>query len=138
MATRNILHISKLQEFEDFLETKGYMIVATSKNPYEVLRAQKDGDTVIVYQKKYLSTMDKDYMYNREIIKNQVKQSNADRIRGMTNEELAKFLSEFSACNICEQFDKRLDRCGADNHFVCVKEYAEAIIGDWLKQLVEE
>ena len=30
MATRNILHISKLQEFEDFLETKGYMIVATS------------------------------------------------------------------------------------------------------------
>ena len=26
MATRNILHISKLQEFEDFLETKGYMI----------------------------------------------------------------------------------------------------------------
>ena len=48
MATRSILHISKLQEFEDFLETKGYMIVATSKNPYEVLRAQKDGDTVIV------------------------------------------------------------------------------------------
>ncbi|MFR7445074.1 MAG: hypothetical protein ACLUUO_18705 [Sellimonas intestinalis] len=52
MAMRNILHISKLQEFEDFLETKGYMIVATSKNPFEVLRAQKDGDTVIVYQKK--------------------------------------------------------------------------------------
>ena len=51
MATRNILHISKLQEFEDFLETKGYMIVATSKNPFEVLRAQKDGDRVIVYQK---------------------------------------------------------------------------------------
>ena len=66
------------------------------------------------------------------------KQSNADRIRGMTEEELARFLSEFSACNICEQFDKRLDRCGADNHFVCVKEYAEAIIGDWLKQPVEE
>ena len=142
MATRNILHISKLQEFEDFLETKGYMIVATSKNPYEVLRAQKDGDTVIVYQKKdakeHLSTMDKDYHLVREFIKGQRKQSNADRIRGMTGEELAKFLSEFSACNICEQFDKRLDRCGADNHFVCVKEYAEAIIGDWLKQLVEE
>ena len=64
--------------------------------------------------------------------------TNAQRIRNMTDEELAKFLSEFSACNICEQFDKRLDRCGADNHFVCVKEYAEAIIGDWLKQPVEE
>ena len=118
------------------------MIVATSKNPYEVLRAQKDGDTVIVYQKKdakeHLSTMDKDYRIVREFIKGQRKLSNADRIRGMTDEELAKFLSEFSACNICEQFDKRLDRCGADNHFVCVKEYAQAIIGDWLKQPVEE
>ena len=142
MATRNILHISKLQEFEDFLETKGYMIVATSKNPYEVLRAQKDGDTVVVYKKKdakeHLSTMDKDYHLVREFIKNQRKQSNAQRIRNMTDEELAKFLSEFSACNVCEQFDKRLDRCGADNHFVCVKEYAEAVIGDWLKRTVEE
>lgn len=142
MATRNILHISKLQEFEDFLETKGYMIVATSKNPYEVLRAQKDGDTVVVYKKKdakeHLSTTDKDYHLVREFIKGQRKQSNADRIRGMTGEELANFLSEFRACNVCEQFDKRLDRCGADNNFLCVKEYAEAIIGDWLKQTVEE
>ena len=142
MAIMNIFHISKLQEFKDFLETKGYMIVATSKNPYEVLRAQKDGDTVIAYQKKdakeHLSTMDKDYHLVREFIKSQRKQSNAQRIRNMTDGELARFLSEFSACNICEQFDKRLDRCGADNHFVCVKKYAEAIIGDWLKQPVEE
>ena len=64
--------------------------------------------------------------------------TNGEKIRVMNDEELARFLSEFSACNICEQFDKRLDRCGADNHFVCVKEYAEAIIGDWLKQPVEE
>lgn len=66
------------------------------------------------------------------------KQTFGDKIRVMNDEELAMFLSEFSACNICEQFDKRLERCGADNHFVCVKEYAEAIIGDWLKQPVEE
>ena len=142
MATRNILHISKLQEFEDFLETKGYMIVAASKNPYEVLRAQKDGDTVIVYQKKdakeHLSTMDKDYHLVREFIKSQRKQSNADRIRGMSCEELARFLSEFSACKVCEHYNKEADRCGADNHFVCVKEYAEAIIGDWLNKPVEE
>ena len=142
MATRNILHISKLQEFEDFLETKGYMIVATSKNPYEVTRAQKDGDTVVVYQKKdakeHLSTTDKDYHLVREFIKGQRKQSNADRIRGMTGEELAEFLSKFSACNVCKYFDSRIDRCGADNNFICVKEYAEAIIGDWLKQPVEE
>lgn len=141
MATRNIVHISKLQEFEDFLETKGYMIVVTSKNPYEVLRAQKEGDTVVVYKKKdakeHLSTMDKDYHLVREFFKSQRKQSNAQRIRNMTDEELEMFLSEFSACNICEQFDKRIDRCGADDHFVCVKEYAQAIIGDWLKQPVE-
>lgn len=64
--------------------------------------------------------------------------TNGEKIRGMTDEELSKFLSEFSACNVCEQFDKRLDRCGADNNFLCVKEYAEAIIGDWLKQPAEE
>ena len=142
MATRNILHISKLQEFEDFLETKGYMIVATSKNPYEVLRAQKDGDTVIVYQKKdakeHLSTMDKDYHLVREFIKSQRKQNNADRIRSMTDEELANFLSEFSACRVCKYHDEELDRCGANVNFLCVKEYAQAIIGDWLKQPAEE
>lgn len=66
------------------------------------------------------------------------KQSNADRIRGMDDEELAKFLSEFSACNVCEYFDNRLDRCIADSNFICVKEYAEAIIGDWLKQPEED
>ena len=64
--------------------------------------------------------------------------TNGEKIRVMNDEELARFLSEFSDCNICEQFDKRLDRCGADNHFVCVKEYAEAFIGDWLKQPAED
>lgn len=142
MATRNILHINKLQEFEDFLETKGYMIVATSKNPYEVLRAQKDGDTVIVYKKKdakeHLSTMGKDYHLVREFVKSQRKQSNADRIRGMGDEELARFLSEFSACQVCKYFNEELDRCGASINFLCVKAYAEAITGDWLKHPVED
>ena len=64
--------------------------------------------------------------------------TNSERIRDMTDEELAKFLSEFSACKVCEHYNKEADRCGADNHFVCVKEYAQAIIGDWLKQPVEE
>lgn len=64
--------------------------------------------------------------------------TNSERIRDMTDEELAKFLSEFSACKVCEHYNKEADRCYADNHFVCVKEYAQAIIGDWLKQPVEE
>lgn len=123
MATRNILHISKLQEFEDFLEHKGYMIVATSKNPYEVLRAQKDGDTVIVYQKKdakeHLSTMDKDYRLVREFIKGQKKQSNADRIRGMTDEELAEYLTTFQN-TLGEEYEGMMS---------CL---------DWLKQPAED
>ena len=138
MATRNILHISKLQEFETFLESKGYMIVATSKNPYEVLRAHKDGDTVVVYKKKdakeHLSTMDKDYRLVREFIKSQREQSNADRIRSMSDEELVKFLSGFSACSVCEYYDSKTHRCDTDGNFLCVKAYAEGIIGRWLKQ----
>lgn len=66
------------------------------------------------------------------------KNTNADKIRNMTDEELAKFLSEFSACKVCEHYNKEADRCYADNGFVCVKAYAEAIIGDWLKQPAEE
>lgn len=42
MATRALLHKSKLKELEIWLEKQGYMILATSKNPYEVLRARKD------------------------------------------------------------------------------------------------
>ena len=133
MSTRNILHISKLQEFEDFLETKGYMIVAKSKNPYEVLRAQKDGDTVIVYQKKdakeHLSTMDKDYNLVREFIKGQRKQSNAQRIRNMTDEELAKFLSECADCATCQLVNPK--NCRTEE--TCTKTFVE-----WLKHPVED
>ena len=137
MATRNILHISKLQEFEDFLETKGYMIVATSKNPYEVLRAQKDGDTVIVYQKKdakeHLSTMDKDYHLVREFIKSQRKQSNADKIRNMTDEELANFLLFF----IPTTFDRAM-YTGISGKYTRTSEETFDNNLEWLKQPVED
>ena len=66
------------------------------------------------------------------------KRTNADRIRNMSDEELAKFISEFSACNVCEYYDSETNRCDTDGNFLCVKEYAEAIIGDWLKQPVED
>lgn len=134
MAIRNILHISKLQEFENFLETRGYMIVATSKNPYEVLRAQKDGDTVIVYQKKdakeHLSTMDKDYHLVREFIKNQRKQSNADRIRNMDDEELAEFLIDFNECNYCS--------AEGECTFETCEKIGRKCVLEWLVQTEEE
>ena len=67
-----------------------------------------------------------------------MKMTNGERIRVMNDEDLVKFLSEFSACKVCEHFDNRLDRCGAGDGFLCVKAYTEAIIGDWLKQPMEE
>lgn len=96
MASRELLHISKLNDFGKWIEEQGYMILPTSENPYEVLRAKKDKDTVIIYQKKdskeHLSVMDKDYSLIRRFINESKKQTNADRIRSMTDEELADFL----------------------------------------------
>ena len=63
------------------------------------------------------------------------KQTFGDWIRGMTDEELAKFLSEFMACKFCECYDEELDRCWKEDDFMCIK---ETIIRDWLKQPVEE
>lgn len=72
MATRDLLHESKLKAFELFLVNKGYVIVETSNNPYEVLRAKKDKDTVIIYKKarakEHLSVMDKDVKLVYEFI----------------------------------------------------------------------
>lgn len=72
MATRNMLHESKLKDFELFLVNKGYAIVETSNNPFEVLRAKKEKDTVIIYKKakakEHLSVMDKDVKLVNEFI----------------------------------------------------------------------
>ena len=64
--------------------------------------------------------------------------TNGERIRGMSDESLAKFLSEFSACNVCEYYDSETNSCETDINFLCVKAYAEGIIGRWLKQPVED
>ena len=97
MANRALLHINKLKDFEKWLEKQGYMILPTSKNPYEVLRAKKDKDTVIIYQKgdskEHLSIMDKDYPLIHKFITENKSKTNADRIRNMSDEELAEFLA---------------------------------------------
>lgn len=76
MATRALLHISKKEQLEDWLESKGYMILAT-RSPYEEIRCVKDDesgkDTVIIYKKasakEHLSVMDKDYKLIRQFIR---------------------------------------------------------------------
>ena len=99
MANRALLHINKLKDFEKWIEKQGYMILPTSKNPYEVLRAKKDKDTVIIYKKggseEHLSIMDKDYPLIRKFIRESKSKTNADRIRNMADEELAEFLITF-------------------------------------------
>lgn len=99
MANRALLHINKLKDLEKWLEKQGYMILPTSKNPYEILRAKKDKDTVIIYQKgdskEHLSIMDKDYPLIHKFITESKPKTNADRIRNMSDEELAEFLTTF-------------------------------------------
>ena len=104
MANRALLHMSKLKDFESWLEKQGYMILSTSKNPYEVLRAKKSKDTVIIYRKgdskEHLSIMDKDYALIHKFIMESKPKTNADRIRNMSDEELAEWLT-----NMCD-FEK--------------------------------
>lgn len=99
MANRALLHINKLKDFEKWLEKQGYMILPTSKSPYEILRAKKDKDTVLIYKKggseEHLSIMDKDYPLIRKFIRESKSETNADRIRNMSDEELAEFLITF-------------------------------------------
>ena len=129
---------------KDAVKTCGYFgnIESAVKEYLRLVQLENLKDETLSSEKFLLAIDKSNEVAVEKIIKrigeSEKKLSNGDRIRGMGDEELAKFLSEFSACNICEQFDKRLDRCGADNHFVCVKEYAQAIIGDWLKQPVED
>lgn len=65
--------------------------------------------------------------------------TNADKIRKMTNKELADFLADtdkFSACQHCDYLfkDCTCDFCNAPSGFVCVKAYASALIGRWLEE----
>ena len=113
MAIRALLHMNKLKDFESWLEKQGYMILPTSKNPYEILRAKKDKDTVIIYQKsdskEHLSIMDKDYDLIHEFMMESKLKTNADRIRNMSDEELAEFLAYNAYCEEC--YVKKDDSC---------------------------
>lgn len=73
MANRQTLHFNHLEKFEQWLIEKGYSILPISQNPYEVLRAKKDKNTIVIYRKsgakEHLSVMDKDYRLVQEFLK---------------------------------------------------------------------
>lgn len=128
MANRALLHINKLKDFEKWLEKQGYMILPTSKNPYEILRAKKDKDTVIIYQKgdskEHLSIMDKDYPLIHKFITESKSKTNADRIRNMSDEELADTL--FASCLEIMKLEEctNTDNCGVCKR--CVLEWLQS------------
>ena len=54
--------------------------------------------------------------------------TNADRIRAMSDEELAKFIPNWSYTNAC--------KCG--EHYVDCNNECEKCVADWLRQPAEE
>lgn len=70
------------------------------------------------------------------------KQTNSDRIRSMSDEELAEFLADsekFSPCKNCDFHfvDAMNDDCKAPDGWICTKGYAAALIQKWLQSEVE-
>lgn len=95
MAKRNVLHISKLENLKKWLVKDGWQLLPLSNNHYEVLRAGKAGrqNPLVIYSSKsseHLSFADRDMPVIGAFLKEQKKpQTNADRIRSMTDEDLA-------------------------------------------------
>lgn len=136
MANRHTLHINKLNNLKNWLEKQGYILLPTSKNPYEVLKAKKDNDTVIIYckadSKEHLSVMDKDYSLIRRFVNESKAQTNADRIRGMTDDELARVLKKAFNCGGLIAMNQSSAECrGCKDGYCCN-------IDDWLKAESEE
>ena len=60
--------------------------------------------------------------------------TNADRIRSMSDEELAEFLEEFEVCTHCKYADGI--RCTFENP--CTHGFASAMAYEWLKSEAKE
>lgn len=97
MANRHTLHISKLEDFKKWLVKDGWEIEEPN-GIYEVLRARKQGrqNPLIVYTKadakEHLSVMDRDSGVVGAFLRDCKKpKTNADRIRAMTDKELAEW-----------------------------------------------
>lgn len=105
MADRHRLHISKLDDFKEWLVKDGWDI-EEPKGTWEVIRARKSGrkNPLIVYTKmdakEHLSVMDRDSGVIGAFLRDSKKpKTNADKIRAMDDEELAEFLQRFGTFN---------------------------------------
>ena len=96
MANRRTLHMNSIGEFKDWLVKDGWEL-HEPKGIWEVIRAKKGTRIFLAFRKKeakeHLSTSDKDNDVVMEFINSKKKQkTNYDRIREMSEEELAEFL----------------------------------------------
>ena len=131
MANRHTLHISKLEDFKEWLVKDGWEI-EEPKGIWEVLRARKSGrqNPLMVYRKEdakeHLSIMDRDSGVVGAFLRDCKKtKTNADRIRSMSDEELAEFL-----CKVKSDYQL------ADHEFPSEEECGEWV--EWLQSEVEE
>ena len=87
------------------------------------------------YQKGYKDA-EKKFAEEMGVSKIENTTTNADRIRSMSDEELAEFLIRQHACDNCEYFGGGA-RCKAPNKFKCTNEYATAVVQKWLQSEVK-
>lgn len=117
MAKRNVLHISKLENLKKWLVKDGWQLLPLSNNHYEVLRAGKAGrqNPLVIYSQnssEHLSFADRDMPVIGAFLRDQKKpQTNADRIRSMTDEELAELLYSLQTEDLDGMFCKTEDKC---------------------------
>lgn len=134
MAKRNVLHISKLEDLKKWMVKDGWELLQLSNNPYEVLRASKAGrpNPLIIYSGKsseHISFADRDMPVIGAFLRDQKKpQTNADRIRSMTDEELLDFI-----CSI-ETYDEGSAKTIEGGVAMCSVTEVE----QWLRKEVEE
>lgn len=134
MADRSTLHISKLDEFREWLIQDGWQMLPLSNNIYELLRAKKQGKRfpLIVYKKdnakEHLSLADRDMPIVEAFLRDsKKKRTNADKIRAMSDEELAAvIMCPYAMGDDCEEFAKSI---GSTCNECCLK---------WLRSEAEE
>lgn len=146
MGKRNVLHVSKLEDLKKWLVKDGWELLPLSNNPYEVLRASKAGkqNPLIIYSGKsseHLSFADRDMPVIGAFIRDQKKpQTNADRIRSMTDEELAELLYSLQTEDLDGMFCKTEDKCEEmmDSGDEIPKSMCKQCLVKWLKSESEE
>lgn len=129
MAKRNVLHISKLENLKKWLVKDGWQLLPLSNNHYEVLRAGKAGrqNPLVIYSAKsseHLSFADRDMPVIGAFLRDQKKpQTNADRIRSMTDEELAVNMMCPNENGLAEIDCEKNDNC---NCYECLLKWLKA------------